>query len=255
MKASDHVPDFHALLGTDATPIGTWLTSPDPAAAEIVAGSGLDFLAIDGEHGAVEGGSLGQVLAAIRPHGVPALFRVAENEQSRIQHALDAGASGVIVPRIRSADDAARAARATRYPPDGARGIGPRRAGGYGRDGGYLARANGLVACIVQVETREAIDELDAILTTPHVDALLVGPYDLSGALGHTAEIDHPEVAETIEMIRSRATARGVPTGIHVPNAAAARARIAEGFAFVTVATDYLVFAGAVDALVASVRA
>jgi 2-keto-3-deoxy-L-rhamnonate aldolase RhmA len=254
MKAPDHVPDFHALLGDDATPIGTWLTSTDPAAAEIIAGSGLDFIAIDGEHGVVDVGSLGPILAAIRPHGIPALFRVAENEQSRIQHALDAGASGVIIPRVRSAADAARAARATRYPPGGTRGIGPRRAGGYGRDGGYLARANGLVACVVQVETREAVDDLDAILATPDVDALLVGPYDLSGALGHTAEIDHPEVATTIEIVRARAAARGVPVGIHVPSAAAARVRIAQGFAFVTVATDYALFAGAVDAMVAGVR-
>jgi len=108
--------------------------------------------------------------------------------------------------------------------------------------------------CVVQVETREAIDDLDAIIAAPYVDALLVGPYDLSGALGHTAEIDHPEVATTIETVRARAAARGMPVGIHVPSAAAARVRIAQGFAFVTVATDYALFAGAVDAMVAEVR-
>jgi 2-keto-3-deoxy-L-rhamnonate aldolase RhmA len=91
--------------------VGTWVSTADPTIAEVLAGGGLDFLAIDGEHGVVDAGSLGPILAAIRPYGPPTLFRVAENEQARIQHALDAGAGGVIVPRVRSAADAARASR------------------------------------------------------------------------------------------------------------------------------------------------
>jgi 4-hydroxy-2-oxoheptanedioate aldolase len=249
MPAPAFVPDFHAALATGGA-VGTWVSTADPTVAEVVAGSGSDFVAIDGEHGVVEAGTLGLVLAAIRAHGLPALFRVAENEQARIQHALDAGASGVIVPRVRSAADAARAARATRYPPAGTRGIAPRRAGGYGRDGTYLGRANALVACVIQLETAEALDDLDAILATPGVDALLIGPNDLAASIGHTGDIDHADNLAAIARVRAAARATGIPVGIHVRNGAEARARLAEGFAFTTVSTDYGLLAAAVDAMV-----
>jgi 4-hydroxy-2-oxoheptanedioate aldolase len=248
MSEPAYVPDARALFAAGGA-VGTWVSAAEPTIAEVLAGSGLDFLAIDGEHGVIDVGSLGPILAAIRPHGLPTLFRVAENEQARIQHALDAGASGVIVPRVRSAADAARAAAATRYPPAGSRGIAPRRAAGYGRDASYLGRANDLVACVVQIETREALDDLDAILATPGVDALLVGPNDLAGSLGHTGEIDHPANLAAIARVWTGARGAGVAVGIHVRNAAEARARLAEGFAFVTVTTDVGLLASAADAL------
>ncbi len=247
------VPGIRDLLAAGGA-VGTWVSAADPACAEVLAGGGLDFLAIDGEHGVVDAGSLGPILAAVRPHGLPTLFRVAENEQARIQHALDTGAGGVIVPRVRSAADAARAAAATRYPPAGTRGIAPRRASGYGRDARYLGRANGLIACVVQVETREALDDLDAILATPHVDALLVGPNDLAAAIGHTGDIDHPENLAAIARVRDAAIAAGIPVGLHVRTGSEARERLAEGFAFVTVSADYGLLAGAVDAMVREAR-
>jgi len=254
MPRPDIVPDFRALVGEHPL-VGTWVTFADPTVAEIVAGSGVDFVAIDGEHGAVDVGSLGPILGSLGAAGIPALFRVAENEQARIQHALDSGAGGVIVPRIRSAADAARAAGATRYPPAGTRGIAPRRASAYGRDAGYLGRANDRVACVLQAETREALLDLDAILRVPGVGAILVGPNDLAASLGHTGEIDHPENLAAIADVLARATAAGIPVGIHVPDAAAARRRLAEGFRFVTVSADHVLLAGAVDAAIAAVRA
>jgi 4-hydroxy-2-oxoheptanedioate aldolase len=227
----------------------------DPTVAEIVAGSGADFVLIDGEHGPVDVTVLGPILAAIRPFGVPTLFRVAENEQARIQHALDTGASGVIVPRIRSAADAARAIAATRYPPVGTRGIAPRRAADYGRDGGYLGRANGIVSCVIQVETAEALADLDAILALPRLDAILVGPSDLAGSLGHPGDNGHADVQAAIADVLARAKAAGVPAGIHVRNAADARQRIAEGFDWVSAATDTRLLSTAVDTLIREMRA
>jgi 4-hydroxy-2-oxoheptanedioate aldolase len=253
MPHRDTVPDFHAILGGPA-PVGTWVSIADAAVAEIVAGSGADFVLIDGEHGPVDVTLLGPILAAIRPHGVPTLFRVAENEQARIQHALDAGASGVIVPRIRSAADAARAIAATRYPPAGTRGIAPRRAADYGRDTGYLGRANDVVACVIQVETAEALAELDAILALPRLDAILVGPSDLAGSLGHPGDNGHADVQAAIADVLARARAAGVPAGIHVPNAAEARQRIAEGFGWVSAATDTGLLSTAVDTLIREMR-
>ena len=254
MARPDIGPDFRILLA-ERPLVGTWVTFADPAVAEIVAGCGVDFVAIDGEHGVVDIGSLGPILASLGACGIPALFRVAENEQARVQHALDSGASGVIVPRIRSAADAARAAGATRYPPAGTRGIAPRRASAYGRDPGYLGRANDRVACVIQAETREALLDLDAILRVPDIDAILVGPNDLAASLGHTGDIDHPENLAAIADILARGAAAGIPVGIHVPDAAAARRRLAEGFRFVTVSADHGLLAGAADAMIAAVRA
>jgi len=256
MSDTPHAPDFRALLRSGRPRIGTWVTFVDPGLAEAIAGSGVDFLAVDGEHGLVDVGTLGPILAATRGAGIPMLFRVAENEQARIQHALDSGAGGVIVPRIRSAADAARAGAATRYPPVGTRGIAPRRASDYGRSGAeYLAGANDLVTCCIQIETREALMDLDAILGVPGVDAVIVGPNDLAGSLGHPGELDHPQSVAAVAAVRERASARGVGVGIHVKSAAEARRRIAEGFDFVTVGTDYGHLVGAVDAMVAAVRA
>jgi 2-dehydro-3-deoxyglucarate aldolase len=255
MTSQPYATDFRALVRSRRPLVGTWVTYADPGVAETLAGSGVDFLAVDGEHGVIDVGSIGPVLAATRAERIPVLFRVAENEQARIQHALDNGASGVIVPRIRSAADAARAAGATRYPPSGTRGIAPRRVSDYGRNAAtYLARANDVVTCCVQIETREALVDLDAILATPGVDAVLVGPYDLSGALGHPGELDHPEDVAAIARVLERARAAGVAAGIHVPNVEVARRRIAEGFDFVTVGADHGHLAAAVDAMVAAVR-
>ncbi len=253
MTAPATVPDVHPLFSRGGA-VGTWVSAADPTIAEVLAGSGVDFLAIDGEHGVVDVGSLGAVLAAVRPYGIPTLFRVAENEQARIQHALDSGAGGVIVPRVRSAADAARAAAASLYPPDGTRGIAPRRASAYGRDPGYLGRANATVSCVVQIETREALDDLAAILRAPGVDALLVGPNDLAASLGHTGEIDDAEVLAAIDRVRAAATAAGVPIGIHVRTGTEARSRLSEGFAFTTVSTDVGFLAAATDAMVREAR-
>jgi 2-keto-3-deoxy-L-rhamnonate aldolase RhmA len=180
---------------------------------------------------------------------VPLLYRVAANEPVRIMHALDAGASGVVVPQIRTVADAERAAGWCRYPPVGLRGIAPRRASEYGRHTAeYLRTANELVTCCIQIETREALDDLDAILAVPGIDTILIGPNDLAAALGHTGVIDHPDVEAAIARILERALANGVPVGIWTLSVAQARSRRAEGFAWATLGTDYGFMLTAADA-------
>ena len=182
--------------------LGTWLTLLDPAVTELLAGSGFDFLVADGEHGPVATADLVPMLIAARTRGVPILYRVAANEPVRIMHALDAGAAGVVVPQIRTVADAERAVAWCRYPPVGLRGIAPRRASEYGRrTADYLRGANELDTCCIQVETREAYEELDAILAVPGVDAILVGPNDFSAALGHTGDLAHPEVEAVLDSV------------------------------------------------------
>jgi 4-hydroxy-2-oxoheptanedioate aldolase len=180
---------------------------------------------------------------------------VAANEPVRIMHALDAGASGVVVPQIRTVADAERAVAWCRYPPVGLRGIAPRRASEYGRHTAeYLGTANELVTCCIQIETREALDDLDAILAVPGIDTVLIGPNDLAAALGHTGVIGHADVEEAIARILERAGAHGIPAGIWTLSVTQARARRAEGFAWATLGTDYGFMLTAADTAAREVR-
>ena len=214
------VPDFRARLRSGQFQLASWLTILDPAATELMAGSGFDLLIADGEHGPIATADLVQMLIATRAAGVPILYRVAANEPVRIMHALDAGASGVVVPQIRTVADTQKAVAWTRYPPAGLRGIAPRRASEYGRHtAGYLGTANDLVTCCIQIETREALDDLDA--------------------LGHTGDIGHAEVEDAIGHVLERAREHAVPVGIWTLSAAQVRARREQGFAWATVGADY----------------
>jgi len=255
MRASPAmVPDLRPRLRSGDFLLGTWITLTDAVAAELLAGSGFDFLIADGEHGPLATDHLMTILMATRAAGVPVLARVGANEPVRIMHALDVGASGVVVPQIRSVADVERAVAWCRYPPVGLRGIAPRRASDYGRyTAEYLAAANELVTCCIQIETREAYEDLDAILSVPGVDALLIGPNDFSAALGHTGDLMHPVVEEAIAHVLARAEAHGVPAGIWTPSTTLTRARRSAGFRFTTVGADYGFMLAAADAAVREV--
>jgi 2-keto-3-deoxy-L-rhamnonate aldolase RhmA len=264
------VPDFHALLGSvlpaerpvehaerfaERFALGTWLYLLDPSVAELLAGSGFDFLVADGEHGPIATDDLVRMLLATRAAGLPLLYRVGANEPIRIMHALDSGASGVVIPQVRTVADAQRAVAWCRYPPTGMRGIAPRRASGYGRaTAAYLAGANALVTCCLQIETREALGSLDDILATPGLDTILVGPNDLAAALGHTGAPTAPDVEAAIVHIAERSRAAGIPAGIWTGSATQARQRRAQGYSWATVAADYSLLVAAADAAVREVR-
>jgi 2-keto-3-deoxy-L-rhamnonate aldolase RhmA len=248
------VPDFRERLRAGFA-IGSWVTLLDPAATEVMAGAGFDLLVADGEHGSIATTDLYRMLIAARASGTPLLYRVAANEPARIMHALDAGASGVVIPQVRTPADVERAVAWCRYPPDGLRGIAPRRAGGYGRDGAtYLAEANALVVCCIQVETREALEDIDAILAVPGIDTILVGPNDLAAALGHTGDIGHADIEHAYARIVERSRAHGIPAGAWSGSPAQARQRRDQGYAWVTVGTDYGFMASAADAVVREMR-
>ena len=248
------VPDFRARLRSGDFVLGTWVTMLDPVAAELLAGSGFDFLIADGEHGPVGTDHLMSVLIATRAAGVPVLARVGANEPVRIMHALDVGSSGVVIPQIRTVADVEHAVAWCRYPPVGLRGIAPRRASEYGRHtADYLAVANDLVTCCIQIETREALDELDSILSVPGIDAVLIGPNDFSASLGHTGDLAHPRVEEAIAHVLDRATAHGIPAGIWTQSTTVTKARRSQGFRFTTVGADYGFMLAAADASVREV--
>ena len=205
---------------------GAWLTIPGLNVAEIMAGMGYDWIFIDAEHGPFDAGSLQTALAAFNGSPSVPIVRVAANDAVRIAQALDLGAEGVIVPQVDDADAARRAVAATRYPPQGHRGFGPRRASNYYRDiEAYAADANGHLLAVLQIESLRAVREIDAILEVEGVDAVFVGPMDLSGSAGVLRQTDHPDVVAAIDHVLRRCRAKNMPVCAGLSTPARARTR------------------------------
>ena len=179
------VPSLRERLRAGGPLVGTFLQAPTAVTAELVAGLGFDFTCVEAEHSAIGVETMQSLVAASLLGGAPALVRVRQNGPAEIGAALDAGAAGVIVPRVDSADEAAAAVAAGRYPPAGRRGVGPGRASGYGRTiPAYLAAANDQIAVGVQIESAAAVEQASSIAAVPGLDLLFVGPGDLAVSLG-----------------------------------------------------------------------
>src|SRR5215210_3475948 len=221
------------------TAFGLWMTVPGSIGAEIFASAGADYVCVDQQHGVIDYDSMVPMFQAIRAEGSAPITRVLSNDPFLIMKALDAGAWGVIVPLVNSAEDAARAVAACRYPPQGMRSYGPVRAAGVigSRDPEDLG---GEVLCLVMVETREALERFDEIAATPGVDGIYIGPSDLALSLGlpPTLEIQEGEHAEAVGRIRAPCQRTHIAAGIHCPSGEWARKHAEAGFDLVTVATD-----------------
>jgi 4-hydroxy-2-oxoheptanedioate aldolase len=221
------------------TAFGLWMTVPGSIGAEILAGTGVDYVCVDQQHGVIDYDSMVPMFQAIRAGGTSAITRVLSNDPFLIMKALDAGAWGVIVPLVNNAEDAARAVAACRYPPRGMRSYGPVRAAGLigSRDPEDLA---GEVLCIVMVETREGLEKVEEIAATPALDGIYVGPSDLALSLGlpPTLDIKEAEHADAVERIRDACRRNGIAAGIHSVSGEWARRHTEAGFDMVTVATD-----------------
>jgi len=234
--------------------IGGWLQLGNAHSAEMMASAGFDWLCLDMQHGLIDYGDLRFMLPAISTTDVTPLVRVAGNIPSQIMKVLDAGAMGVIVPLVNSREEAAAAVAACRYPPGGTRSFGPIRAALYGGRG-YAAEANGEIACIVMVETKEAVANLEAIVTTPGVDGVYIGPNDLALALGMPPRGDtHDEPhASTVARILDVCKRHKMPIGIHASSPEFIRLRLEAGFNFVPAGSDAgFIGAGAAQAAAAA---
>jgi 2-keto-3-deoxy-L-rhamnonate aldolase RhmA len=245
-------------MRSGAITLGGWLSLPDLSVAEIMTGAGFDWLMIDGEHGAFDLGTLQQAFAAFRGTATVPLVRVAWNDAVRIKQVLDIGGEGIMLPQVNSADEARAAVAACKYPPQGIRGFGPRRASDWGRNiDAYVAGANDELLVIPQIESVSAAKDIDAILDVPGIDAICLGPNDLSGSVGLLRQVEHPTVASAIEHVIARCKARGVPacTGITLA-ADRALAWAARGATFIFACDDAdLLASGAARALAALRRA
>jgi 4-hydroxy-2-oxoheptanedioate aldolase len=221
-----------------------------------MAHQGWDSLTIDLQHGVIDYAAMVTMLQAISTTPTVPVVRVPWLEPGIIMKTLDAGAYGLICPMVNSRDDAAKLVSYTRYAPQGARSFGPVRAFLYG-GADYPEHANHTVVVFAMIETRSALDQLDAILSVEGLDAIYVGPSDLSLALGCKPVFDDvdPLVAQAIDHIVERATAHGLKAGIHNGRADIAQARIAKGYRFVTISSDARLLASGSQAVLGAMRA
>jgi 2-keto-3-deoxy-L-rhamnonate aldolase RhmA len=226
--------------------IGTLVTLDSPEVAETLALGGIEWLFIDTEHAPTLDARAVQRIAQAVAGRCYTVARVPVNEEAWIKKVLDAGADGVIVPHVRGAEDARRAVWSAKYPPAGGRSVGIARAQGYGLDfAGYLHRANATTALVLQIEDVEGVQNVAEILAVPGVDALLIGPYDLSGSMGRLGDVAGPEVRAAVDKVRASCQSVGMPLGIYAPTAQAARTEISSGIRFVAVGTDLGLMSGA----------
>jgi len=242
------------LWKEDRPALGCWLSIPDSFCAEMIAHLGFDWLCIDMQHGLVDYQRALTMLQAISTTAAAPVVRVPWNDPGIIMKMLDAGACAVIVPMIETPADAEKAVAACRYPPAGARSFGPTRAMlAAGED--YFAKSAEYVCCIPMIETKPALDNLDDILSVPGVDAVYIGPMDLSLALGlpPKPDGDEPVYAAARQKVVDACRRHNVVAGIH-SSAAAGADRVAEGFRFVLVASDVTALARGAAQDLAAVR-
>ena len=230
--------DLPKKFATENTSYGCWLKVPSSITAELAAISGFDYVCVDMQHGFSDRNDLLPMLQAIQPHSPKALVRVPCNEPSIIGWVLDAGATGVIVPLINSAEEAEAAVRACLYPPKGNRSMGPTRAlRVFGEK--YVEEMENSVQCLPMIETLDALENLDSILSVEGVDAIYVGPSDLSVNLGLPKGNNDgdPKFDEALERIVSSCEKHNVTPGIHA-NSSLAATREQQGFRILTVVED-----------------
>lgn len=243
------------LWAEDKPALGGWLTNPSSASAEVMARTGFDWICIDTQHGLIDYQMSVDMLRAISTTDAVPIVRVPWNEPGIIMKSLDAGAYGVIVPMVNTRSEAEAAVSYCRYAPHGVRSYGPARVVLYaGRD--YFQHANETVLCIVMIETAQALENLDDILSVPGVDVAYIGPADLSVSLGFPPASYHedPKYATAVQSVVDACRRYGVMPGFHGGNPDNARARIAQGFRFVEVCEDTGALARAAAADLSTVR-
>jgi 4-hydroxy-2-oxoheptanedioate aldolase len=246
---------LRTLWKNDQAAVNGWLAIANSFSAEVMAHQGWDTLTIDLQHGVVDYQAMVAMLQAISTTPTVPVVRVPWLEPSILMKALDAGAYGVICPMVNTRDDAQRLVAYTNYAPKGGRSFGPVRALLYG-GADYAEQANDTIVRFAMIETAQALDNLDEILSVEGIDAIYIGPSDLSLSLGCRPVFDDvdPKAAQAIDHILERAKAHGVQAGIHNGRADVALARIAKGFRFVTIGSDARLMAAGSQQVLAQMR-
>lgn len=197
--------------------VGSWIQTGSPAAAEILAATGYDWLAVDCEHSEIGLEKMSSVFRAISAFDTTVLVRVRENDTLAIRQALDMGADGVIVPLVNNAEQARKAVASAKYPPEGVRGFGYCRMNEWGRRfDEYAATANEKIVVVVMIESKEAVENIDEILSVPGVDGVFIGPYDMSSTYGLTGQTEHPVVLDACKKVGEACARHGISAGWHI---------------------------------------
>ena len=234
--------------------LGTLLTLPSPEIAELMAGAGFDWLFVDLEHGLLDITVAQRMIQAAAP--CPCVVRVPSFNAIDIARALDTGAAGVIVPHVNTGEEARAIVQAARYPPTGNRSIGVARAQGYGRTlADAIASGNDRVAVIAQVEHIDGVTRIDEIVSVPGVDAVFIGPFDLSASLGKPGLVSDPDVQEGVATVLAATTRGAKPCGIFLVDPNRARDAFAAGHSLVCLSTDTLMLGRTAGEMVRAAKA
>ena len=236
----DRLSEVRDRISAGSVSLGSWIQIPDSTVAELVGAAGYDWVAVDMEHGAIGWRELPDLFRGIERGGTLPLVRVAEPRAIECRRALDAGAGGVIIPMVDSASLLSELVAACRWPPLGKRGV------GYARFNGFGARfdvASPLVTAplvVAMIETAVGLSNLQEILEVGGLDAIMIGPYDLSGSLGHPGDFGSIAYAKAIETIIETCHSAGMAYGIHVvePSVSDLQRRVNEGFTFIAYSVD-----------------
>lgn len=244
--------DMRARLRAAERLVGVFVNLPAPGLVELLASAGVDFVVIDCEHGLLNPESVEGLIRAAGASGIGAMIRVPAGEPAAIQRYVDAGASGVQVPMIETAEQAAAVVAAARYAPEGRRGVAATRSNGFAAPSAErLQTANETTAIVLQIETGEGVAAAAEIAAVPGVDSLFIGPTDLAHALGRGGQLDHPDVDQAIRTVRK--AVGDLPLGILVGSGEDAAKRAGEGMSYLVGTSGGLIRA-AVRGLVDSAR-
>jgi 2-dehydro-3-deoxyglucarate aldolase len=222
-----------------------------------MAQAGFDWLAIDLEHSTVGIETAQQLIQVVELSGCVPLVRLSSNDRVQAKRVMDAGAHGIIIPTVNSAEEAEQAVKAIRYQPKGFRGVGLGRAQMYGaRFREYMKELEEYAIVVVMIEHRDGVEQAEKILRVPGVDAVIIGPYDLSASYGIPGQFDHPQIKDALNRIMKAARDAGVAPGIVVvhPPVDQVRDRLAQGFRFIAYCGDMLILVPTIRDAAASIR-
>jgi 4-hydroxy-2-oxoheptanedioate aldolase len=250
------VNKFKQAISKGNTQYGLWAGIPDTTSAEICAGSGFDWLLLDGEHAPFDMRAIYTYLQAVAAYDVHPIVRIVEGDKNLIKQLLDFGAQTLLIPMVDTAGQAEALVQAMRYPPEGIRGMGSSiaRAARWNSIADYVSSANSEVCLLVQAETTTALENLPEILKVEGVDGVFIGPSDLSASMGHVGNPGHPEVVATIEKTIKTIVKSGKAAGVLALDPAQAQHYINAGARFVGVGADTMLLGNAAKQLAVSFR-
>jgi 2-keto-3-deoxy-L-rhamnonate aldolase RhmA len=237
---------------------GSWIMMGHLASAEILAQAGFDWLTVDMEHTDIDYHTLQVLVCGIKSGGAEAFVRIEDNNPTVIKKVLDCGADGIIVPLVNSGEEAQRAVKAAKYPPEGVRGVSLGRASGYGDNfDDYFHSINNQIVVLAQIEHYRAVDNIEDIVNVEGLDGVFLGPYDLSGSMDIVAQFDHPKMKEARRKVKEATLRAGKALGFHEvrPEADAVQALLDEGFNFIACCLDTLFLSTASKALMDGISA